>query len=125
MNEILRGYITNDSTKEISSKRITILILILTLLVIIFANVFFNKHIDEFIYNGLIDVIIWSLGFIGAETLGFKGLNPSKYSRRDSYPDIEMDDNTSDDYYEPPTRRTTRKKQKPKEGTSESEEDMQ
>ncbi len=35
MNELLKGFITNDSTSNISSKRVTVLILILLLVIII------------------------------------------------------------------------------------------
>lgn len=123
MNKLLKGFITNDSTSNISSKRVTLLILILLLVIIVVANIFFNKHIDEFIFNGLIDVIIWNLGFIGAVSMGFKGMNPSKYNRRDSYPDLEVpDDEYEDPTHDPNPRR--RKRRRLSEGNQDSEEDM-
>jgi len=52
---------------KISSKRIAAFTLVMLLSAVVIGNMFFGKTIDEFIYTGLSEAVIWSLGFVGAE----------------------------------------------------------
>lgn len=63
---MIRAAIT-DTSNKISTKRIIVFILILLLCTVIIAHVFFSKTIAEYVYNGLIEAVIWSMGFIGSE----------------------------------------------------------
>lgn len=60
-----------DSTKsnKLSIKRVVVLILIILLCIVVISHMFFNKHIDQYIFDGMIDAVIWSMGFIGSEKL--------------------------------------------------------
>lgn len=66
MRELMKQAITEASGK-ISTKRIIVFLLVLLLIVVIIGHVFFNKTIAEFVFNGLIEAVIWSMGFIGSE----------------------------------------------------------
>lgn len=57
----------SDDPDKLSLKRISALLLVTCLVVVVIANMFFNKNIDEFIFDGLAEAVIWSLGFIGVE----------------------------------------------------------
>lgn len=56
-----------DGGNKLSIKRLIVSSLVLLLIVVIIAHVFFGKTISDHIYDGLIDSVIWSLGFIGSE----------------------------------------------------------
>lgn len=57
----------SDQEKKISSKRVITFILAITYVVVITSHLFFDFTISDNIYNGLVDVLIWSLGFVGSE----------------------------------------------------------
>jgi len=59
--------ILKDNNDKLSIKRAIVAALILLLIVVVIAHVFFNKTISDHIYDGLIDAVIWSMGFIGSE----------------------------------------------------------
>jgi hypothetical protein len=71
---VLKG--NSDGTK-LSSKRVITFMLAFTLVSVVIANTFFNFEVDEAIYTGLVDVLIWSLGFIGSEQ--FAGALKKRY----------------------------------------------
>jgi hypothetical protein len=58
-----------DSDNKLSSKRIVSFLFSILLIVIVIGHVFFEKKIDDYIYDGVKEIIIWSLGFIGSEKL--------------------------------------------------------
>lgn len=58
-----------DSDNKLSSKRIVSFLFSILLIVIVVGHVFFEKKIDDYIYEGIKEIIIWSLGFIGSEKL--------------------------------------------------------
>lgn len=64
---MMRSAITDGTSSKVSIKRVVVLILILLLVVVILAHVFFSKTIEDYIYDGLIEAVIWSMGFIGSE----------------------------------------------------------
>lgn len=67
MVEMIKQAITDHSSEKISTKRIVVFLLTFLLATVIIAHVFFQKTIAEYVYNGLIESVIWSMGFIGSE----------------------------------------------------------
>lgn len=56
-----------DGQEKISSKRVITFMFAIVLIILVLANTFFGCAVEEFMFNGLSDVLIWSLGFIGSE----------------------------------------------------------
>ncbi len=69
-----------DDLNKLSSKRLIAIILTLCLVVIVIADLVFKRTITEFIFNGFVDALIWSMGFIGAEKV--TGMMPEMLGRR-------------------------------------------
>lgn len=61
--------ITDDKNVKISSKRVISFLLVTTLIVISCAHTFYGKCITEYVFNGLVECLIWCMGFVGAEGL--------------------------------------------------------
>ena len=59
--------ITDGTANKISTKRLIVMILVLLLCVVIIAHVFWGKTIVDYVFDGLIQAVIWSMGFIGSE----------------------------------------------------------
>ncbi len=66
---VLTGVTDGDIKQKISAKRVISFMLTLTLITITVAHVFWGKPIIEYVYNGLVDCLVWCLGFVGAEGL--------------------------------------------------------
>ena len=87
---ILKG---NGGSNKYSSKRVVTFLLTITLVSVTVANTFFGFEIEEHIYDGLVNVLIWSLGFVGSEQ--FAGAITNGYQKRsaprlpDNHPDAE------------------------------------
>lgn len=64
-----KNIITGPDDMNISSKRVIAMLLILTLITVVIANMFLGYKIDEFVFNGLSDALIWSLAFISSEQI--------------------------------------------------------
>lgn len=58
---------SDHNSNKLSAKRIVVFILIALLTTVIIGHVFYGKIIAEYIYNGLVEAVIWSMGFIGSE----------------------------------------------------------
>lgn len=58
-----------DESSKISSKRTIAVAIAITYMIVVLAHMFFGFTIDENIYDGLVNVLVWSLGFVGAEQL--------------------------------------------------------
>ena len=63
----VKTMLSDGITNKLSFKRIITLFLVLVLVVILVGHVFFDKKIDQFMYDGLTNIIVWSMGFIGSE----------------------------------------------------------
>jgi hypothetical protein len=59
--------ILNDADDKLSSKRLFTLILIVIMAIVLFGHVFFGFPLEDYIFEGLIDSIIWAIAFIGSE----------------------------------------------------------
>ena len=80
------------------------------------------KKIDDYVFNGLVDAVIWSLGFIGAEQFASK--IPAAFNRRGTYPGASDED----EGYQPQpqyTERVPKPTYKQVKIIEESEADMQ
>ena len=66
----LKNVLTGPDDMNVSSKRVIAMLLILTLITVVIANMFLGYKIDEFVFNGLSDALIWSLAFISTEQVG-------------------------------------------------------
>lgn len=66
---VLTGVTDGDIKQKISSKRVISFVIALTIVVITCAHVFYGKVIAEYVYNGLVECLIWCMGFVGAEGL--------------------------------------------------------
>lgn len=64
---MMKSAIKDGTSNKVSTKRVIVFILILLLTAVIIAHVFFNKTIAEYVYGGLVEAVIWSMGFIGSE----------------------------------------------------------
>lgn len=89
MIEMMKSAIKDNTSEKVSIKRIITVILVLLLSVVIIGHVFFGKTIAEYVYNGLIEAVIWSLAFIGSEK--FADVIPTMMNRR--YPGKQIPDN--------------------------------
>jgi len=81
MIDILKTVFADSSNpQKVSSKRIAAFLLVISLVIVVIGNMFFNYSIDEFIFAGLSEAVIWSLGFVGAEK--FSGIVHPKPTRK-------------------------------------------
>lgn len=62
----MRSLLTDEFDK-ISSKRFIAFILTLCLVAIVVSDLIFSRTITQFIFDGFVDALIWSLAFIGGE----------------------------------------------------------
>lgn len=76
----------SENLQKVSSKRIAALVLVLCLVIVVIGNMFFRLKIDDFIFAGLTEAVIWSLGFVGAER--FSTILPGKRPKRDTEEDM-------------------------------------
>lgn len=67
----------SESQQKISSKRVITFLLAVTYVLVVMSHLYFDFEIAENIYDGLVDVLIWSLGFVGSEQFA-KALNSRK-----------------------------------------------
>lgn len=67
MNQIKSLFTELGDSNKLSTQRIITTILVVCLVTVVIGNMFFELVIDEFIFSGLVEVTIWSLGFVGAE----------------------------------------------------------
>lgn len=90
MKEVLQG---GGDNNKYSSKRVVTFILTITLIAVVIANTFFGFEIQNFVYEGLVNVLIWSLGFVGSEQ--FAGALKQRYGQKNTsrptprHPDYE------------------------------------
>jgi len=82
----------SDGSEKISSKRVIAFVLLLTFVVVIFATTFFGVRIDSEIYNGLVEVLIWAIGFIGSEHFAsaMAGRNGRASNNRERNPEADL-----------------------------------
>jgi FtsH-binding integral membrane protein len=59
--------ILKDDEDAFSSKRFVVIAAALSIKVAFFANLFFGKTVEEFMFEGLMFIVIAGLGFVGAE----------------------------------------------------------
>jgi len=59
--------ILSDGTNKLSSKRSAAFVLLIMFIVVVIAHMFFGLPIDDYVFQGLKDTLIFSLGFVGAE----------------------------------------------------------
>lgn len=79
----------SENPQKLSSKRIAALILVTCMAAVVVGNMFFGLDIDEFIFSGLTETVIWSLGFVGAEKLTSAiPVKTKKPPKRDSEEDM-------------------------------------
>ena len=64
---------------KISSKRVVTFLLAITLVIITLGSTFFGFEIDPVVFDGIVNVLIWSLGFVGSEQ--FAGALKTRYTR--------------------------------------------
>lgn len=58
-----------SSSNEASSKRLVLLITILSIILIAFLNMFFKLDITEFIFSGLLTIVLTCLGVVSIENV--------------------------------------------------------
>lgn len=56
-----------DQSNSYSSKRVFVLIILLTIVGIAIATVVFGKKVDQFLFEGLIEAFVWGLVSISSE----------------------------------------------------------
>lgn len=70
MGRNLIGYLTEvlrDVDGGYSSKRLVVIVAMLSILVAFFANLFYDMSIEQFMFDGMMYIVIAGLGFVGAE----------------------------------------------------------
>lgn len=59
--------VLKDVDNEYSSKRLVVLIAMASLTTAFFSNLFFDSTIEQFIFDGMMYIVIAGLGIVGAE----------------------------------------------------------
>lgn len=59
--------VLKDHTDAYSSKRLVVIAAMASVLIAFFCNLFFDLTIEQFIFDGMMYIIIAGLGFVGAE----------------------------------------------------------
>lgn len=59
--------VLKDVDNEYSSKRLVVLIAMASLTTAFFSNLFFDHTIEQFIFDGMMYIVIAGLGIVGAE----------------------------------------------------------
>tara|TARA_Y100000389_G_scaffold189246_1_gene212778 strand:+ start:72 stop:356 length:285 start_codon:yes stop_codon:yes gene_type:complete len=89
LNNLKTVFADGQNSSKLSAKRITSFLLVITLITTVIGNLIFNLTIDQFMFVGLTETVIWSLGFVGAE----KFSNVFKRSSTKNYPDHKLGEN--------------------------------
>lgn len=66
----LGSYLSNvlkDVDNVYSSKRLVVLLAMVSLTTAFFSNLFFDSTIDQFIFDGMMYIVVAGLGIVGAE----------------------------------------------------------
>lgn len=59
--------VLKDVDSAYSSKRLVVLLATTSLITAFFSNLFFNYTIDQFIFDGMMYIVLAGLGIVGAE----------------------------------------------------------
>lgn len=108
--------VLKDGESKISSKRLIAFVFVFCLIVILVSDLFFNRTITEFIFDGFTEALIWSLAFIGGEKI-VSAMSGKVFSRGNRYRQNNVDEDT--DY--PPSNRNNRNQSL---DTEDTEDDM-
>ena len=66
----LGNYFSNvlkDVDNAYSSKRLVVLLAMVSLITAFFSNLFFDSTIDQFMFDGMMYIVVAGLGIVGAE----------------------------------------------------------
>lgn len=81
MKEFFKNVLS--SSNAASSKRLVLLICVICIILMCFLNMFFKLSIEEFMFSGIITIVLTSLGVVGVENVS-NNLKTKKDEEKDT-----------------------------------------